>query len=124
MNGSETIAPILVMLVFASVVAGAMLFIAYFMGPSRLYGPKIETYECGMPPAGNARDRVSIKYYLVAILFLLFDLEAAFLIPVAIAWKELVVVGPIVLGLMGFFMFFFVLGLWYELKVKAIEWER
>jgi NADH-quinone oxidoreductase subunit A len=124
MNGSETIAPILVMLVFASVVAGAMLFIAYFMGPSRLYGPKIETYECGMPPAGNARDRVSIKYYLVAILFLLFDLEAAFLIPVAIAWKQLVVVGPIVLGLLGFFMFFFVLGLWYELKVKAIEWER
>ena len=124
MSGSETIAPILVMLVFASVVAGAMLFIAYFMGPSRLYGPKIETYECGMPPSGNSRDRVSIKYYLVAILFLLFDLEAAFLIPVAIAWKELVVVGPIVLGLMGFFMFFFVLGLWYELKVKAIEWER
>ncbi len=124
MNGSETIAPILVMLVFASVVAGAMLFIAYFMGPSRLYGPKIETYECGMPPAGNARDRVSIKYYLVAILFLLFDLEAAFLMPVAIAWKQLVVVGPIVLGLLGFFMFFFVLGLWYELKVKAIEWER
>jgi NADH-quinone oxidoreductase subunit A len=124
MNGSETIAPILVMLVFASVVAGAMLFIAYFMGPSRLYGPKIETYECGMPPAGNSRDRVSIKYYLVAILFLLFDLEAAFLIPVAISWKQLVGVGPIVLGLMGFFMFFFVLGLWYELKVKAIEWER
>jgi NADH:ubiquinone oxidoreductase subunit 3 (subunit A) len=55
---------------------------------------------------------------------LLFDLEAAFLIPVAIAWKQLVVVGPIVLGLLGFFMFFFVLGLWYELKVKAIEWER
>lgn len=112
------------MLAFASVVALAMLGISYFLGPSRLYGPKVETYECGMPPSGNARDRISIKYYLVAILFLLFDLEAAFLIPVAIAWKDLVTVGPIILGLMGFFMFFFVLGLWYELKVKAIEWER
>jgi len=124
MSGSETIAPILVILGFATVVACAMLVIAYFFGPSRLYGLKIETYECGMPPSGNARDRISIKYYLVAILFLLFDLEAAFLIPVALAWKELVFVGPIVLGLLGFFMFFFVLGLWYEIKVKAIEWER
>jgi len=124
MSGSETVAPVLIMLVFASVIACAMLGIAYFLGPSRLSGPKIETYECGMPPSGNARDRISIKYYLVAILFLLFDLEAAFLIPVAIAWKDLVHVGPVVLGLMAFFMFFFVLGLWYELKVKAIEWER
>lgn len=124
MSGSETIAPILVMLGISTVVACAMLVISYFFGPSRLQGAKIETYECGMPPSGNARDRISIKYYLVAILFLLFDLEAAFLIPVALGWKQLVFVGPIVLGLLGFFMFFFVLGLWYEIKVKAIEWER
>jgi NADH-quinone oxidoreductase subunit A len=61
---------------------------------------------------------------LVAILFLLFDLEAAFLLPVALSWNELVQVGPIILGLIGFFMAFFVLGLWYEFKVKALEWER
>jgi len=54
---------------------------------------------------------------------LLFDLEAAFLIPAALAWDTLVEVGPAILFVMGFFMFFFVLGLWYELKVKAIEWE-
>ena len=54
----------------------------------------------------------------------LFDLEAAFLLPVALAWNELTRAGVVILGLMGFFMFFFVLGLWYEFKVKALEWER
>jgi NADH-quinone oxidoreductase subunit A len=124
MTSYEPLYPILAMLGFACVVAGGALFIANFLGPRKLTGVKVETYECGIPVTGNARDRISVKYYLVAILFLLFDLEAAFLIPVAIAWKKLVTVGPIILGLMGFFMFFFVLGLWYEFKVKAIEWER
>jgi NADH-quinone oxidoreductase subunit A len=123
MSGSEPIIPVLVMFVVASIVTGAMLFIAYFLGPRRLSGPKIETYECGMPPVGSSRDRVSVKYYLVAILFLLFDLEVAFLIPVAIVWQDLIQVGPVLIGLMGFFMFFFVLGIWYELKMKAIDWK-
>lgn len=120
----ETLVPILAMLGFACLVAGGALFVARYLGPSKLEGVKIQPYECGIPPTGLARDRVSVKYYLVAILFLLFDLEAAFLLPVAVAWHELVKIGPIILGLMGFFLFFFLLGLWYEFKVKALEWER
>jgi len=123
-NPVELVIPIVAMLGFSMIVAGGGLFVGRFLGPSKLFGPKIEPYECGVPPTGSAHDRVSVKYYLVAILFLLFDLEAAFLIPVALGWSELVKVGPIILGLMGFFMFFFVLGLWYEFKVKALEWER
>ena len=115
---------ILAMFVVASVVAGGGLFIAVNLGPKKNLDAKLMPYECGMPPVGSARDRISIKYYLVAILFLLFDLEAAFLIPVAIAWDTLVDVGPAILGVMGFFLFFFVLGIWYEIKTKAIEWER
>ncbi len=124
MSPIDTLLPILAMLGFGSLVAGGALFVALYLGPSKLVGVKIQPYECGIPVTGNARDRVSVKYYLVAILFLLFDLEAAFLLPVALAWKELITVGPIVLGLMGFFLFFFILGLWYEFKVKALEWER
>ena len=118
------IIPILVMLAFACVVAGGALFLGRFLGPRKLTGVKVETYECGIPATGTARDRISVKYYLVAILFLLFDLEAAFLLPVAMAWDRLTSQGPVVLVLMGFFMFFFLLGLWYEFKVKALEWER
>ncbi len=115
---------VLVSLVLASVVAGGALFIAFFAGPRKMVLSKVLPYECGMPPSGSARDRISIKYYLVAILFLLFDLEAAFLIPVAVAWKELIKFGPSILAFMAFFMVFFIAGIWYELKVKAIEWER
>jgi NADH-quinone oxidoreductase subunit A len=116
--------PIIAMLGFACIVAAGATFVGRFLGPLKLKGVKILPYECGIKPTGNARDRVSVKYYLVAILFLLFDLEAAFLLPVALSWNELVVVGPIILGLVGFFLVFFVLGLWYEFKVKALEWER
>jgi NADH-quinone oxidoreductase subunit A len=116
--------PILAMLGFGSLIAGGALLLARFTGPRHLSGVKIEPYECGIRAIGQARDRISVKYYLVAILFLIFDLEAAFLLPVALGWSELVKVGPMILGLMGFFMFFFILGLWYEFKVRALEWER
>ncbi len=112
------------MLGFGSLIAGGALFLARFIGPKHYSAVKIEPYECGIRAVGQARDRISVKYYLVAILFLIFDLEAAFLLPVALGWSELVKVGPIILGLMGFFMFFFILGLWYEFKVRALEWER
>ena len=82
------------------------------------------TYECGISPTGEARDHMSVKYYLVAILFLLFDLEAAFLLPVALAWPQLKVVG--VAGLIAtlFFLGFLVLSIWYEFRVGAIDWEK
>lgn len=124
MNSIDQLIPILAMLGFALIVAGGGLFVGRFLGPSKLEGVKVMPYECGIIPTGTSRDRISVKYYLVAILFLLFDLEAAFLLPVALAWEDLSSVGFITLGLMGFFMFFFILGLWYEFKVKALEWER
>ena len=120
----QVLLPLAAIFMTACVIAAGASFVGRFLGPRKLYGPKIEPYECGMPPVGQARDRVSVKYYLVAILFLLFDLEAAFLFPVALAWKELVPMGPTLLGLLGFFLLFFLLGVWYEFKTKALEWER
>jgi NADH-quinone oxidoreductase subunit A len=124
MTSAEILLPILAMLGFAGIVAGGAALLGRYLGPRRLEGVKIQPYECGVKPTGQARDRISVKYYLVAILFLLFDLESAFLLPVALGWEDLRKIGPIILGLMGFFMFFFILGLWYEFKVKALEWER
>ena len=120
---TQILLPIFTMLGFACIVAGGALFLGRFLGPRSLKGVKIETYECGIEVESDSRDRVSVKYYLVAILFLLFDLEAAFLLPVGLAWNEMKMVGPMALGLIGFFLFFFVLGLWYEFKVKALQWE-
>ncbi len=124
MSTVDPLVIVLISLAFASLVAGGGLFVSFFLGPRKMVLSKVLPYECGMPPSGGARDRVSVKYYLVAILFLLFDLEAAFLIPVAVVWKDLIAGGPGILFFMGFFFLFFTLGIWYELKVKAIEWER
>ena len=112
------------MLGFACVVGVGALLLGRFLGPRRYDKVKFETYECGVLPLVDANRKVSVKYYLVAILFLLFDLEVAFLLPVALAWHDLKAVGPIVLVLMSFFFVFFLLGLWYEFRVRALEWER
>jgi NADH-quinone oxidoreductase subunit A len=120
----DVLLPLIAMLGFACVVAGGALFCGRYLGPRKLFGTKIETYECGVPAIGNPRDKISVKYYLVAILFLLFDLEVAFLLPLALAWEDLRAVGFVSLGLTGFFLFYFVLGLWYEFKVKALDWDH
>jgi len=124
MENPEVLIPIIAMFGFGLLVGLGALFIGPLLGPQDLTGVKVETYECGIVPTGSARDRISVKYYLVAILFLLFDLEAAFLIPVAIAWPEMTQLGLVALGFTGFFLIFFVLSIWYELKIKALEWER
>jgi NADH-quinone oxidoreductase subunit A len=124
MNTPDTnLLGIFVMFAFASVVVGGAFFVGRFLGPRRLFGPKIMSYECGITPTGEARDRLSVKYYLVAILFLLFDLEAAFLLPVALAWPELKAVGLVGMLTTLFFLLFFVLSIWYEYRAGAVEWE-
>lgn len=115
---------ILATFLFACVVVGGAFFAGRFLGPRKLYGPKILSYECGIDPTGEARNQLSVKYYLVAILFLLFDLEAAFLLPIALAWPELKIVGIAGLAVTLFFLGFLVLSVWYEFKVGAIEWEK
>ena len=115
---------ILGMFGFASIVVGGAFFMGRYMGPRKLYGPKMLPYECGVTPLTDARERLSVKYYLVAILFLLFDLEAAFLLPVALAWPELKMMGLAGLIFTLFFLGFFVLSIWYEFRVGATEWEK
>jgi NADH-quinone oxidoreductase subunit A len=73
--------------------AAVMIGLSVLLGPKNPTPEKLAPYECGMPAVGDARERQSVKFYLVAMIFLLFDIEVAFLFPWAIAFRELGVVG-------------------------------
>lgn len=86
---------------------------------------KSETYECGLPEQLTGHSKVPIKFYLTAILFILFDIEIIFMYPWAVAFVDFVKKGDgvYILGAMGFFLLIFIYGLFWEIKSKALEWE-
>lgn len=112
--------PILIFLGIAIVFSFVMLGAAFFMAPSRPDAEKLSSYECGFEAFDDARSRFDVRFYLVAILFIIFDLEVAFLFPWAIS------LGSI--GLFGFwsmvtFLGLLTIGFIYEWKKGALEWE-
>lgn len=124
--------PILFALLIAVVFALTFVGLSYFLGPRRPTPTKTSTYECGMPPLGHTRHRFSVKFYLVAVLFLLFDLEAVFLFPWTAVFTDLikgpdgaVVMGNalFVLAEMVFFLGVLFLGWFYLLRRGAFEWD-
>ena len=84
---------ILLMIGFGLSFSAGNVLLSQFLGPKKPSPEKSAPYECGMPPVGDARERMSVKFYLVAMIFLLFDIEVAFLYPWAIALRDLGVVG-------------------------------
>jgi NADH-quinone oxidoreductase subunit A len=92
-------------------------------GPRRENEAKYGVYECGVPPEVDARVRFSSKFYLVAILFVLFDIEAAFLIPWVFAFRSMADAGLSVLRDMALFLGVLVVGLVYVVKKGALQWE-
>lgn len=82
-------APIGIMFIVAAGFAGSQILVTQLIGPRKRTQVKLMPYECGKDPVGSARDRFSIKFYNVAVIFLLFDLEVLFLIPFAVAFKTL-----------------------------------
>ncbi|RJP68746.1 MAG: NADH-quinone oxidoreductase subunit A [Candidatus Abyssobacteria bacterium SURF_17] len=112
--------PIFAMFIIAFLIGLGFLAVSVFLGPKRLSKQKLDPFDCGNPPLGTPRIPVSIKYYVVAILFILFDVEAVFLYVWAIVFKEL--------GLFGFiemlvFILILVGGLAYVWRKGALEWE-
>ena len=81
---------------------------------------KVEPYECGIAPIGDARDRYSIRYYLIAMLFVIFDVETVFMFPWAVALDRLALFGLIE---MLVFLFILVVGYFYAWKTGALEWQ-
>ena len=112
--------PILLMLLVALGFVGLVMGLTHWMGPKRHSEIKEDAFECGVEAQGNARMPFSIKYFLVAILFVLFDVEVIFMYPWAVNFKQL--------GLMGLlemftFMGFLLVGFFYIKKKGALTWE-
>jgi NADH-quinone oxidoreductase subunit A len=111
---------VLILIVGGGFAAGN-LFLSQFLGPSKPSAEKSAPYECGMPAVGDARERMSVKFYLVAMIFLLFDIEVAFLYPWAIALKSLGVAG--VWQIVTFFGLLLT-GYIYVWRKGAFDWGR
>jgi NADH-quinone oxidoreductase subunit A len=86
---------------------------------------KFDIYECGIPVQEKKDTKISVKFYLTAILFILFDIEIIFMYPWAANFKNFLTSGngPFVFGAMAFFLAVFIFGLWWEIKSKALEWD-
>ena len=112
--------PILLLVIIAVAFALIVLALSALVGLKKPSALKLSPYESGCEPVGTAREKFSIKFYLVAMLFILFDIEAAFLYPWAILYKKLGVFGLVEMGL--FIVILFV-GYIYVWKKGALEWE-
>lgn len=119
-NSANTYLPIGLQLFFALGIVILILIVTHLLGPKRKTSDKLENFESGIQSVGNARQPISVKYFLVAILFVLFDVEIIFFYPYAVNFKAL--------GWNGYFavlMFvgFFIIGFYYIIKKGALEWE-
>ena len=112
--------PILMQLALAVGFVVATIIGSSFLGPKRSSKNKDKNFECGVESVGNARMPFSVKYFLVAILFVLFDVEVIFMYPWAVNFREM---GWMGLAKMGIFMFLLVVGFFYVIKKKGLEWE-
>ena len=108
--------------IFIAVATGFAVFTLVFTSlihPSKYNKVKLEPYECGIEPATDARDRYSIRYYLVAMLFVIFDVETVFMFPWAVIFDKLLLFGLIE---MIIFIFILVVGYFYAWRKGALEW--
>ena len=115
--------PVLILMGIGATIAGAALLISALCGPKRPNKLKMNVYECGVPPLGDARRRISVKFYLVAILFLLFDVEGVFFFPWAVVFKKYLAINAFILFEMGLYVLILLVGYFYILKKGALEWD-
>ena len=119
-NSATTYLPIALQLLFAASFVGFMILVSSWVGPSRKTTDKLESFASGIESHGDARSPMAVKYFLIAILFVLFDVEVIFFYPYAVNFKEL--------GWKGFFeivlfVTFFLVGFIYIIKKGALKWE-
>ncbi len=119
--------PLVLQVVVAIAVAGGMVAASFFIGKHKNSRTKGGTYECGMDPVGDARGRFSVRFYMVAMLFILFDVEAVFMLPWAVIFRQL----PRLTGkpLFGFwemlvYLGFVAVGLFYVWKKGILDWSN
>jgi NADH-quinone oxidoreductase subunit A len=112
--------PLLILLIIATLVALIVVGLGTFFGPRRPTARKGQPYESGMKPFGPGTRRVSVRYYLVAVLFILFDIEVVFVLPWAVVFRDLGMSGLI---LMIVFLVVLEVAFFYAWKKGALEWE-
>ena len=111
--------PLLIHFVVAGAVAGGMVTLSWLIGYRRPTAAKMSPYECGMAPVGDAQARFSVKFYLVAMLFILFDVEAVFLYPWAVVLRQLKMFG---FYEMFIYILIFLVGFFYIWKKGVLDW--
>ena len=112
--------PVLLFIVVGTAIGFALITAGSLIGPNRPDAQKLSPYECGFEAFGDARMKFDVRYYLVAILFILFDLEIAFLFPWAVSLRE---IGATGFWSMMIFLGILVVGFVYEWKKGALDWE-
>ncbi len=117
---AELYFPVLLQALIAMAVAGGMLGASYLLGKRVRNRVKDMPYECGIPPVGSARERFSVKFYLVAMVFILFDIEAVFLYPWAVVYRELRLFA---FAEMALFLALILCGYFYIWKRGALDWS-
>jgi len=116
----ETFYPILFLVAFASFLGLLLAGFSVFLGRKTKLGKKEDAYECGVPAVGSTKERIPVKFYLVAILFILFDIEVIFLYPWAVISRNLGLFGFIE---MGIFIVILLVGYFYVLGRGALKWD-
>jgi NADH-quinone oxidoreductase subunit A len=112
--------PVLVVFIFALLIGLGALVAGLLVRPSRPYAQKLFPYESGNPPIGEPRYKFSVKFYIIAMLFVVFDVEAVFLYPWAVAYDKLGILGFVEMML---FIFILLVGYVYVWKKGAFNWE-
>jgi NADH-quinone oxidoreductase subunit A len=119
-NSSSDYLPIAIQLLFAGAFVFLVLGVTHLLGPKRSTDEKLKNFESGIEGVGNARQPMAIKYFLIAILFVLFDVEVIFFYPYAVNFRAL---GWHGFGEVVLFVLFFLTGFIYIIKKGALQWE-
>lgn len=125
-EGLENYLPLLLIFLLGLVFAGAFLILSYAFGPKKPDATKLAVYECGAPVQGDARGRFSVKFFIIAMIFLVFDVEVVFLFPWAVLLKDFKALG---IGWQAFtqllvFLVMLGVGLFYAWRRGALDWEK
>ena len=115
--------PVLIMIFIAALITGGMFVLTHILGPNRPGKIKLSPYESGKEPIGEAHMRFPIRFYLIAMLFVLFDIEIVFFYPWAVVYRQFLSSGSFILIEMLVFIGLLVVGYVYAWKKGALEWE-
>lgn len=117
--------PILILLGVAAIICAAMVTLSWVLGPKKVTPYKASPYECGVQPIGSAQERFPVKFYLVGIIFVLFDIEVVFLWSIMTVFKSAPSEFKIFAGAaLGLYMLLWIIGDVYVLRTGAIDWDE